>query len=141
MTEKEAQTDPSRAKLVAIIERSECRANNPETPKFLGRVAAFNARIHRSILGISDRVESGLARWDEKLGAMEQRADKKIIAQRAKIQRTKDAEHGIISPSNPVADFDTAKHIGEISLGTLLNVQDESPSQTDITEPETSDQD
>jgi len=57
MAEKETR-DESRRKDLARVERLERIANNPKVPKLIGKLASLDARWWRSLIGLSDRIDS-----------------------------------------------------------------------------------
>ena len=141
MTEKGPKRDRNREEIVAIIERADRRASNPETPKFLGRLAALNASIHRTLLELNDSLDARFSRWDEKLKANEKRLDERIVEGLDKLLGTKKADHRAVSSSGEVSRFDTAGHVGVINIDTLMNEPSRSVDQKATPDAESADQD
>lgn len=141
MSEKLPKRDRTREEIVAIIERADRRANNPETPKFLGKLAALNARVHRSILGFNDRLDATFDRLDKKLDATNQHLDARIVEGLDKLLGNKKAEHRVAPSPRGVSRFDTADHVGGIDIDSLMNEPIGLRDQADTPDAATASQD
>jgi|SRR5665213_2797610 len=110
MAEKETR-DESRRKDLARVERLERIANNPKVPKLIGKLASLDARWWRSLIGLSDRIDSWGSRSEQRRKDRGQVLDEKIIGAVGKLHRTRDGEPIIIPPSEEVSTFDPLDHI------------------------------